>query len=135
MIAIHSEDLYWLVLTLMMTSLFWMPYIINRMLEQGILKALWDPMGDTHTDKSWANRMMQAHNNAVENLMIFAPLVILIQITGMNSAVTSVACMIYFYARLIHYVAFSFAVPVLRVLTFLTGFGVQLFLAITLLGL
>jgi len=46
-----STELYWLVMTLLMTSLFWVPYIINRMLEQGILNALWDRFGETYTEK------------------------------------------------------------------------------------
>lgn len=129
-----SAELYWLILTLLLTALFWIPYIIERMQEQGILNALWDPFGKTQTKKLWANRMMQAHSNAIENLIIFAPLVILVQITGINSSTTATACMIYFFTRLIHYLAFTFAVPLLRVLTFLVGFGVQVILAVTLLS-
>lgn len=129
-----SPELFWLVLTLLMTSLFWLPYIMNRMLELGILSALWDRFGLTDTNKPWAQRMMQAHDNAIENLIIFAPLVILIYITETHSAATAIACMVYFFARLIHYLAFTFAAPLLRVATFLTGFGVQVFLALTLLG-
>ena len=130
-----SPELFWLVLTLLMTSLFWIPYIINRMLELGILTALWDRFGVTDTKKDWARRMMQAHTNAIENLILFAPLVILIQITATNTAATATACMIYFFTRLAHFIVFSFALPLLRVVTFLIGIGVQLFLAITLLGI
>ena len=54
-----SNELYWLVLTTLMTSLFWLPYIMNRMLEQGILKALWDPYGKTETKCRWATRMQR----------------------------------------------------------------------------
>lgn len=129
-----SSELFWLLLTILMTSLFWIPYILNRMLDLGIWNALHDPYGDTSTKKAWANRMMQAHYNAVENLVIFAPLVIAIQITGINSAITETSCMIYFFARMIHYFAFTFAIPYLRVITFLIGFGVQLKLALILLG-
>lgn len=130
-----SNELYWLILTVLMTSLFWLPYILNRMIEQGIFNAVWDPYGLTDTKREWAGRMMSAHNNAVENLVVFAPLVILIQISGMNSALTESACMIYFFTRLFHYFAFTFAVPVLRVVTFLIGFGVQVTLALSLLGM
>ena len=130
-----SNELYWLVATILMTSLLWVPYILNRMHEQGIFNAIWDPQGHTETKKDWARRMMQAHENAVENLVIFAPLVILVQVTGFNSEVTASACMLYFFTRMVHYLAFTFAVPVVRVVTFLIGFGVQLILALTLLGL
>jgi uncharacterized MAPEG superfamily protein len=129
-----SPELFWLVLTLLMTALFWVPYIINRMLELGVLNALWDRFGLTDTNKDWARRMMQAHDNAIENLILFAPLVILIQITETNSNATATACMVYFFARLTHYFVFTFALPLLRVATFLIGAGVQIFLAITLLG-
>jgi len=128
-----SNEILWLTLTVLMTSLFWVPYIINRMFELGILNAIWDPFGRTDSKKPWANRMMQAHENAVENLVLFAPLVILIQLMGLNSEVTAKACIVYFVARLTHYLSFTFAAPVLRVVTFLTGFGVQLFLALILL--
>jgi len=130
-----SPELFWLVLTILMTSLLWIPYIINRMLALGILTALWDRFGVTDTDKAWAKRMMQAHTNAIENLILFAPLVILIQITATNSAATAIACMIYFFTRLAHFIVFTFAVPLLRVVTFLIGAGVQVFLAITLLNI
>ena len=130
-----SPELFWLTLTILMTSLFWVPYIVNRMLELGILNALWDRFGLIDTNRDWARRMMQAHDNAVENLVLFAPLVILIQVTGINSETTATACMVYFFARLIHYLVFTFAIPLFRVVTFLVGAGVQIFLVITLLGI
>jgi len=130
-----SNELFWLVLTTLMTGLFWIPYILNRMLEQGVLSAIWDPHGNTDTKNAWANRMMRAHENAVENLAIFAPLVITIQITNLNTDLTASACLIYFCARLAHYIAFTFAMPVIRVVTFLVGFAVQLILALVLLGI
>ena len=130
-----TNELFWLVLTLLMTSLFWLPYIIDRTISQGILSALWDPYGNTFTKKKWSLRMMRAHENAIENLAIFAPLVILVQITGVNSTTTATACMIYFFARLAHYIIFTVATPVLRILTFLIGFAAQVTLAITLLGI
>ncbi len=74
-----STELYWLTLTVLFTGLMWVPYILNRMLEQGIGVALWDPQGDTKTQITWAERLMRAHQNSVENLVIFAPLVLVLQ--------------------------------------------------------
>jgi len=129
-----STELYWLTLTTVMTSVLCVPYILNRMLEQGILKAMWDKFGSTKTEKPWANRMMQAHINAVENLVVFAPLVLLVQFTGKNSEITAIACMVFFFARLTHYLVFTFAVPLLRVVAFLTGFGSQVTLGLVILS-
>ncbi len=123
-----STEVHWLALTLFMTAIMWVPYILNRLIEQGIFNALWDPRGITATKNAWAERMMRAHENAVENLVIFAPLVLLIEFAQLNSPLTAIACMVYFFARLAHFLVFTFGVPVLRVLTFVVGFGVQMIL-------
>ena len=129
-----SPELYWLVLTTLMTGLFWIPYILQRILERGFWPALWDPQGVAHMDAPWAKRMMRAHLNAVENLAIFAPLVLALSITHTGTSATATACMIYFFARLAHFVIFTLAVPVFRTAAFLVGFAAQVVLALTLLG-
>lgn len=110
----------------------WVPYIINRMTERGILPALWDPFGHTKAKADWANRMVRAHENAVENLVIFAPLVLTLHMLGQSTALTMNACVIYFIARFVYYMGFTFAIPLLRVVSFLAGFYAQMVLAVSL---
>lgn len=129
-----TGEMFWLTATVVMTALFWIPYILNRMQEQGVPAALWDPHGETATRRAWASRMMAAHRNAVENLAIFAPLVLLLQQAGISTGLTLLACKLYFFARLIHYLVFTFAVPLLRVVAFLAGFAAQMMLAASLPG-
>lgn len=129
-----TNELFWLAATLIMTSLFWVPYILNRMKEQGIWNALYEPHGETKAIAPWAERMMRAHENAVENLVIFAPLVLMLYALGISSEATALACAIYFFARAVHYLAFSLGIPLLRVLTFLIGFSCQLFIALKLIN-
>lgn len=128
-----TPELFWLIMTCALTGLLWVPYILERILENGFLTALWDPQGLTHTDAPWAKRMMRAHHNAVENLVIFAPLVLTVQLTGSNNSVTAAACLIYFVARAAHVVVYTLAIPVLRIVAFMAGFGAQAVLAVTLL--
>ena len=127
-------EVYWLIMTILMTAIMWLPYILNRMFEQGVLAALLDPHGHTQAKAPWANRMMSAHVNAVENLVIFAPLVILIVILEAGTASTALAVQLYFYARLAHILVYTFAVPLLRVVTFLLGFAAEIILIMALLG-
>jgi uncharacterized MAPEG superfamily protein len=129
-------ELYWLTLTTLMTALFWVPYIINWMIEQGVVKAVWDPDDYDHSrpQAAWAMRMHQAHGNAVENLVIFAPLVLTLHALDISSDATVTACAVYFWARAAHFLVFTFAVPLLRVLTFATAFGAQMVLGLVLLG-
>lgn len=128
-----TTELYWLVLTVLLTSVIFVPYILNRMKEHGIWPAVWNPQPDTRPKAPWAERMMRAHANAVENLVVFAPLVLALQVTGVSTSATATASMVYFFARLAHVLLYTFAVPLLRTVAFVIGFGCQLTLALTLL--
>lgn len=122
-----THEIYWLIMTLLMTALFWVPYIINRIIEQGIVPALTEAEGFTQSKKAWANRMMRAHANAVENLAIFAPLVLILQVLHISTPLTVNACIIYFVARAVHFVAFSLGWPgFIRIMAFVAGVYAQL---------
>ena len=75
-----NAELYWLTLTALMTSLFWLPYIVNRLLEIGVSQAVLNPNTDMTPRAAWAQRMMNAHRNAIENLVIFAAVAIAVQL-------------------------------------------------------
>ncbi len=128
-----STELYWLTLTALMTGMLWMPYIVNRMLERGILAAI-NPNTDPAPDAKWASRMMHAHSNAIENLIIFAPLVLVVHVSGAATALTASAVSVYFFARLAHFIVYTLGIPGLRTLAFVVGFGCQLILGMTALG-
>lgn len=128
-----TTELYWLALTVLMTALIFVPYILNRMKEHGIWPAVWNPQPDTRPKAQWAERLMRAHANAVENLVVFAPLVLALQVVGVSTAATASASMVYFFARLAHVLLYTFAVPLLRTVAFIVGFVCQLTLALTLL--
>ena len=128
-----ATELYWLVMTSLMTALLFVPYIVNRMKEHGLGPALWNPQPDTRPKAPWADRLMRAHANAVENLVVFAPLVLALQLLGISTAITATACLVYFFVRLAHAILYTFAVPLLRTVAFIIGFGCQMVLALTLL--
>lgn len=127
-----TEELYWLILAIAMTSLFWLPIIANRISEQGVWGTLGVP--PLHPAAPWAKRLMRAHVNAVENLVLFASLILAVEIVGANSSITATTSMIYFFARLVHVIAYTIALPVVRTLAFTIGFFCQISLALTLLN-
>ena len=129
-----SSEIYWLTLTVLMTGLFWVPYILNRMFEMGIWAAISNPNSDTTPRAVWAKRMMHAHSNAVENLVIFAPLVIAVHIVGTGNELTAIAVKAYFFVRLIHFVGYSAGIPLIRTVMFLIGVVCQIILALAILG-
>jgi len=124
-----KTEIYWLTLTIVITALFWVPYILNRIAEHQLIPALRNPNRDARPQSQWANRMMYAHENAVENLVLFAPLAIMVQFLGVSSETTSLAAMVYFFTRVAHYVLYTFGIPYLRTAAFFVGFLAQMTLA------
>ena len=67
------------------------------------------------------DRARRAHANAVENLAVFAPLVLIATVIGLSTPITSAAAWTYVVARLAHYIIYAAGIPVLRTLAFLAG--------------
>jgi len=74
-----TTELFWLTLTIAMTALFWLVYILDRMVTRGLIGTLSDgqPPETGKEPSAWARRAACAHRNAVENLAIFAPTVLI----------------------------------------------------------
>ena len=125
-----STELFWLVLTVAMTGLFWAPYILDRIMARGLMGAMANPSPSDKAQSPWARRMMAAHTNAVENLVIFAPLVLTARALSIATAVTAFACALYFWSRLAHVVVYTLGIPVLRTLSFACGFVAQVLLVL-----
>lgn len=125
-----SSEIFWLVLTVAMTGLFWVPYILDRIMVRGLMGSMANPSAGEKPQSEWAKRMMAAHTNAVENLVIFAPLVLVTQALGITTATTAFACALYFWSRLAHVVVYTLGIPVLRTLSFAGGFVAQAMLVL-----
>jgi uncharacterized MAPEG superfamily protein len=122
MITIELTYLTW---TAVFTTLMWMPYILNAIIVRGLINAV----GYSENPKplaSWAARMKQAHSNAIENLVVFGLLVFVVQAAGANNETTALACAIYFYARVVHCVAYTLGIPWVRTFAFAVGFMCQI---------
>ena len=125
-----SKELFWLVLTVAMTGLIWVPYILDRMIARGVMGTLANPSSGDAPQTAWAQRMMAAHTNAVENLVVFAPLVLITQDLNISTNVTVFACALYFWSRLVHVVVYVLGIPVARTLAFAGGFVAQVMLVL-----
>lgn len=128
-----SPELNWLALVATFTALMWIPYILNMIAVRGIADAVGYPEAPKPI-APWAQRMKAAHANAVENLVVFAALVAVVEFTGAGGAGTAIACVVYFWARVVHFIAYTFAVPWVRTLAFAVGFFCQLALAVAVLA-
>lgn len=123
-----KPELFYLALVTAFTGLLWVPYILDRLAVRGLADAVGYPE-NPKPQSPWAQRLMKAHANAVENLVVFAPLVLLAGLTGVTSAVLGTAAAVYFWARVVHAAAYTLAVPWVRTLSFAVGFFAQAVIA------
>ena len=119
-----KTELFYLALVTALTGLLWVPYIVDRLLVRGLIDAVGYPE-NPKPQSPWAQRLMKAHANAVENLVVFAPLVLLAHALGITGPAIATSAVVYFWARLVHVLAYTFAVPWVRTLSFTAGFLAQ----------
>jgi len=125
-------ELLYLTWVTVLTGLLWLPYVLDRAAVWGITDTVGYP-DNPKPQSPWARRLMKAHSNAVENLVIFAILVLSAQIAGISNGATAAAAATYFWARVVHPLAYTFAIPWLRTLAFTAGFVAQAIFAVQIL--
>lgn len=128
------KELFWLTMTVIMTGLLWIPYIIDRVKVRGLWETLDNPKPNAKPQSGWAMRLYFAHTNTVENLMVFAPLVLILDAIGHSTMSTAIACAVFFWSRLAYVILYTLGAPVLRTLAFFAGFLAQAALVLAVFG-
>ena len=123
-----SVELRYLALTSVLTGLLWVPYILNEIAVRGLFDAVGYPANPKPL-APWAQRMKAAHYNAVENLVVFAALVLVATAAGIHGPAIASAAVVYFWARVVHAAAYTLAIPWVRTAAFVAGVGSQLCIA------
>ncbi len=123
-----TTELFYLVLVAVLTALCWIPYILNLISVRGLKDAVGYPPEPAPLSP-WAQRMKAAHYNSVENLVVFAALVITAHLVGVSDSTTATAAMVYFWARVAHLIVYTLGIPWLRTLTFAAGYLAMLVFA------
>ena len=124
------KELLWLTWTTILTGIMWIPYILDRIAVRGLVGAMANPTPKDEPQSIWAQRLLNAHRNAVENLVVFATLVLTLRALNISTAATVAACAMYFYARLAHAAVYWLGIPVLRTLAFAVGFFAEVVLVL-----
>ena len=130
-----TVELHWLTLTVLMTALFWVPIFLDRVVVRGLWPAIQGTTPEVNLPHSiWAQRAMRAHANAIENLAVFVPLVLVANLLHVSNEVTRMAVVVYFFARLLHFVVYTVGVPLGRTPMFTVGWAAQMALVGAILG-
>ena len=130
----NNPELIILALICLLTVMMWIPYIIARATRVNVAPAAGNGHSPSTGLSPWAQRAQKAHANAVENLVIFAPLVVVAALLNVNNAITLIAAKVYLLARIVHYIAHTAGIPVIRTLAFQTGFVATVTIAIVILS-
>jgi|SRR6185437_5866683 uncharacterized MAPEG superfamily protein len=130
-----TPELFWLTLTVILTGILWIPYIVNRAQVRGLSGTMANPTRDAKPHTPWATRLMFAHDNAVENLVVFVPLVLILNEIDYSTKWTVYATAVYFWSRVAHLIVYTLGLPVFRTLAFVVGFLAQAVLALAIFGL
>ena len=116
----------------LLTALMWVPYILDRFKVWGIVSTVSYPENPP-PPSPWAGRAKKAHANAVENLAVFAVLVLAANALNAVNGTVEMAALIYLWARVVHFAVYVLAIPWVRTLAFLIGFGCQVAVAVQIL--
>jgi uncharacterized MAPEG superfamily protein len=130
-----TRELFWLALTTVMTGLLWLPYILDRNGVRGLAATMANPSPTDKPHSPWATRLLFAHMITVENLVVFAILVLILNDMNLSTATTTLACAVFFWSRLAYVIIYACGIPVLRTLAFAIGFLAQAVLALVIFNL
>ena len=97
-----TTELFYLLLTAILTGLLWIPVVIGYVTSRGLLRPIDYKIAPTSPLPEWVNRANRAHVNAVENFATFAAIVLIAKEAGVSTAVTEIAAAVFFYARVAH---------------------------------
>jgi len=117
-----TPELHYLAMIAAFTAVLWIPYVLNILTINSISDAVGYPATPLVL-APWAERLKKAHYNTVENLVVFASLVLVANALGISNAATTSAAAAFFWARVVYPFAYTFAIPWLRTITFAVAWG------------
>jgi uncharacterized MAPEG superfamily protein len=123
-----SIEMRYLLAAVVLTALLRVPWLLNKVSVRGLQKISGYP-SESEPLAAWARRLWYAHEDALDNLILFTPLILLLEATEVSSAISRLAAATYFWARLAHAIVYAFAIPWLKMLAYITAFTSLLVLA------
>ena len=107
------SELYYLLLSVGLCIILWLPYTTERILNWGLLDTVGFP-DNPPSQAKWALRLKAAHYNMIENIVPFAILIFLLHAMEISNSQTMLGASMFFYGRIIHAVCHTLAIPWLR---------------------
>ena len=112
----------------MLTLLIRIPWLIDKVRVRGLEKVT-DYPTDSEPLSDWGRRTWVAHEDAVQNLILFGVLVSGLQFAGVSNDWTRLAAAACFWARLVHFLVYAAGIPRIKTAAYLVAYAALLVLA------
>ncbi|MCW5893149.1 MAG: MAPEG family protein [bacterium] len=117
-----TTDLWMLVWTAMLCLTLPVVYASGRLSSPGGLAyGMGNREGEPPPEPAWVKRGVRAHANLVENLAVFAILVLVAHLAGRANATTALGATLFFWARVAHAAVYVLGLTGIRTLAFFAG--------------
>ena len=115
-----KPELVWLLWACALTFVQMLVCVSGATLQVGlpVLAGNREGLGDC---KGWAGRAARAHRNMLENLVLFAALVLVAVVSQKTNATTLLGAQMFFWARLVYAGVYVAGIPWLRTLVWLAS--------------
>ena len=123
-----TVELGYLAAVTLLTLFIRIPWMLNKVRVRGLRVVVGYPE-ESEPLTGWAHRLWVAHEDALQSLLIFAILVIVVHLSEAADATTRIAAAVYFWARALHVCAYLLALRWVKTVAYLTGFCAQIGLA------
>jgi uncharacterized MAPEG superfamily protein len=125
---IMTTELDYLAAVTILTLFMRVPWMLNKVSVRGLKVVVGYPEEPVPLS-GWAHRLWVAHEDALQSLLIFAILVVVVHLSNAADATTRIVAAVYFWARALHVCAYLLVLPWVKTVAYLVGFGAQLWFA------
>ena len=112
-----EPELFYLLLSVGLCGLLWIPTVVERVFRIGLAETVGNNPDDKNVPE-WATRLKRAHRNLVDNIIIFGILILILQVVEKSNNTTGFASLIFFYARLVQGISHIIGVTWVRTISF-----------------
>lgn len=123
-----TAEVRYLVWTAILTLLIRIPWLIDKVRVRGLGKVT-DYPDDSEPLSDWGRRTWIAHEDALQNLILFAVLVTGLQFAGQSNEWTVMAAATFFWARLVHFLVYAAGIPRIKTVAYVAAYAALLVLA------
>ncbi|MGI9408920.1 MAG: MAPEG family protein [Hyphomicrobiaceae bacterium] len=109
-----TPDLTYLVLAAILTFVQVVIAVLGCTMQVGLPKLAANREDAPAQFEGWVGRAVRAHRNMLENLVLFAILVLVAHVAGRANEMTALGAMLFFYGRLAHAIIYIAGIPWLR---------------------